>query len=133
MLVLIDLFIFEVIVAPELGVASSHGVGGFQQVVAKETIAGLDEFPVLGFKLPGLVLGPDEAGEFGHRRLGLKAMDVTDFGDDTGGVDLADAWDGSQRVGDDFELLLNSLVQNLELLFQSPHGGDRNGHYHCIF
>ena len=54
MLVLIDLFIFEVIVAPELGVASSHGVGGFQQVVAKETIAGLDEFPVLGFKLPGL-------------------------------------------------------------------------------
>ena len=128
MLVLIDLFIFEVIVAPELGVASSHGVGGFQQVVAKETIAGLDEFPVLGFKLPGLVLGPDEAGEFGHRRLGSKAMDVTDFGDDTGGVDLADAWDGSQRVGDDFELLLNSLVQNLDLLFQGPHGGDRNGH-----
>ena len=57
MLELIDLFELEVIVAPELGVASSHGVGGFQQVVAKETIAGLDEFPVLGFKLPGLEIG----------------------------------------------------------------------------
>ena len=35
MLVLVDLFEFEVIVTPELGVASSHGVGGFQQVVAE--------------------------------------------------------------------------------------------------
>ena len=34
-LVLVDLFEFEVIVTPELGVASSHGVGGFQQVVAE--------------------------------------------------------------------------------------------------
>ena len=33
MLELIDLFEFKVIVAPELGVASSRGVGGFQQVV----------------------------------------------------------------------------------------------------
>lgn len=32
MLELVDLFEFEVIVAPELGVASSHGVGGFQQI-----------------------------------------------------------------------------------------------------
>ena len=32
-LVLVDLFEFEVIVSPELGVASSHRVGGFQQVV----------------------------------------------------------------------------------------------------
>ncbi len=61
MLVSVDLFVLEVIIAPELGVASSHGVGGFQQVVAKESIAGLDEFSVLDFKFPGLVLGPDEA------------------------------------------------------------------------
>lgn len=32
---LVDLFEFEVIVTPKLGVASSHGVGGFQQVVAE--------------------------------------------------------------------------------------------------
>ena len=30
MLVLVDLFEFEVIIAPKLGVASSHRVGGFQ-------------------------------------------------------------------------------------------------------
>ena len=94
MLVSVDLFEFEVVVAPKLGAASSHGVGGFQQVIAEETVAGLDEFPVLGFKFPGLVLGPDETGELGHGCLGLKAVDVADFGDDTGGVDLADAWDG---------------------------------------
>ena len=35
MLVLVDLFEFKVIVTPELGVASSHRVGGFQQVVTE--------------------------------------------------------------------------------------------------
>ena len=91
MLVPVDLFELEVIVAPELGVASSHGVGGFQQIVTKETVAGLDEPGVLGFKFPGLVLGPDKAGELGHRRLGLETVDVADFGDDASGVDFADA------------------------------------------
>ena len=110
MLVLVDLLELEGVIAPELRVASSHGVGGFQQIVAEETVAGLDEFPVLGFKLPGLVLGPDETGELSHRGLGLKTVDVANLGDDTGRVDLANAWDRSKRVRDDFELLLNSLV-----------------------
>ena len=35
MLVLVDLMVLEVIVAPELGVASSHRVGSFQEVVAE--------------------------------------------------------------------------------------------------
>ena len=35
MLVLVDLMEFEVVVAPELGAASSHRVGGFQQIVAE--------------------------------------------------------------------------------------------------
>ena len=39
MLVLVDLFEFEVIVAPKLGVASSHGVGCFQQIVTKIAVA----------------------------------------------------------------------------------------------
>ena len=43
MLVLVDLFEFEVIVTPELGVASSHGVGGFQQVVAEIAVARFDQ------------------------------------------------------------------------------------------
>ena len=32
MLVLVNLLELEVVIAPELGVASSHGVGGFQQI-----------------------------------------------------------------------------------------------------
>ena len=56
MLELIDLMELEVIVAPELGVASSHGVGGFQQVVAKVTVSGLNHPGILCFKITGLVL-----------------------------------------------------------------------------
>lgn len=41
MLEMFGLFEFEVVVAPELGAASSHGVGGFQQVVTKIAVAGL--------------------------------------------------------------------------------------------
>ena len=86
MLVLVHLFVLEVIIAPELGVASSHRVGGFQQVIAEETVAGLDELPVLGFKFPRLVLGPDKAGKFGYGCLGLKAVDIANLGDDTSGI-----------------------------------------------
>ena len=39
MLELVDLMEFEVVVAPKLGVASSHRVGGFQQVVAEIAVA----------------------------------------------------------------------------------------------
>ena len=128
MLELIDLLELEVIVAPELGVASSHGVGGFQQVVTEVTVAGFDELGVLGFEVAGLVLRPDKTGVFGNGRLGIKAVNVADLGDDTGRVDLADAGNGGQRVGDDLELLLNGLVQHFDLLFQCPHCGDRNSH-----
>ena len=65
MLVPVDLFEFEVIVTPELGVASSHGVGGLQQIVAEETVAGFNKACVLSFKATGLMLFPDEAGIFG--------------------------------------------------------------------
>ena len=51
MLVLVDLFEFEVIVTPELGVASSHGVGGFQQVVAEIAVAGFNHSGVFGLEV----------------------------------------------------------------------------------
>ncbi len=128
MLELVDLLELEVVVAPEFGVASSHGVGGFQQVVAEETVAGLDELGVLGLKFTGLVLGPDKAGVLGDRCLGLKSVDVADLGDDAGGVDLTDAGNGGQRVRDDLELLFDGLVQRFDLALQGAHGGDGNGH-----
>ena len=98
MLELIDLFEFEVIVAPELGVASSHGVGGFQQVVTEIAVTGLDELGMLSLKVAGLVLRPDKAGKLGNGRLRVKAVDIADLGNDTGGVDLADTGDGGKRV-----------------------------------
>ena len=69
MLILVDLLILEVIVAPELGIASSHRVGGFQQVVAEIAVAGLDHPGVFSLKFTGLVLCPDKAGELGNREL----------------------------------------------------------------
>ena len=97
MLIFIDLFVLEVIVAPELGVASSHRIGGFQQVVAEETVAGLDEPGILGLEVAGLVLFPDEASELGYGSLGLETVNVTDFGNDTGRVYLADTRDGCKE------------------------------------
>ena len=93
MLELIDLMELEVIVAPELGVASSHGVGGFQQVVSKVAVAGLNQSGVLCLKITGLVLCPDKASIFGNRGLRFKASDIADLSDDTGRVYQTDTWD----------------------------------------
>ena len=117
MLVLIDLMEFKVIVVPELGVASSHGVGGFQQIVTKVAIAGFDHSGVFSFKITGLVLCPDKTGVLGNGCLRVKAADVANLGDDTGGVNFANAGNGCKGIGDDLKLLLNSLVQDFGLFF----------------
>ena len=93
MLELIDLMEFEVIVAPELGVASSHGVGGFQQVVAKVTVSGFNHSGILCLEVTGLVLSPDKTGVFGNRSLGLKTVDIADLGNDTCRVNRTDTRD----------------------------------------
>ena len=94
MLALIDLVVFEVIVALKLGVASSHRVCSFQQVVAKESVAGFDHAGVLGFEIARLMLCPHKAGVLGNGSLRLETVDVADLGDDTSGVDFADARNG---------------------------------------
>ena len=109
MLVLVDLFEFEVIVTPELGVASSHGVGGFQQVVAEIAVAGFNHSGV-GLEVARLAPVPDKAGVFGNRGLGIKTVDITNLSNDTGGVDLANTGDGGQSVRNDFKLLFNGLI-----------------------
>ena len=77
---------------------------------------------------------PDKAGKLGNGGLRIKPVNVADFSDDAGGVNLANARNGSQGIGDDFKLLLNGLVQNLDLLFQGPHrgNGDRHGLIHGV-
>ena len=115
MLELVDLFEFEVIVASELGVASSHRVGGFQQVVTEIAVAGFNHPGVLSLEFTGLVFVPDEAGKFGDRGLRIEAVDIADFSNDTGGVYLANAGNGGQGIRDDLKLVFNGLVQNLDL------------------
>src|SRR5574344_1322863 len=116
--------VLEVIIALKLGVASSHRVRSFQQIVTKETIAGLDHASVLSFKITRLRLRPHETGVLGNRSLRLKSVDVADLGDDAGGVDLADTGNRSQRIRDDLELLLDGLLQRLDLLVHGTHGGN---------
>ena len=95
MLVLVDLFEFEVIVTPELGVASSHRVGGFQQIVAEIAVAGFNHSGMLRLKVAGLIPVPDKTGKFGNRCLSVKTVDITNFSNNTGGVNLTNARDGS--------------------------------------
>ena len=88
MLVLVDLFEFEVIVTPELGVASSHRIGGFQQIIAEIAVSRFNHLRVLRFKFTGLVLCPDKAGKLGDRGLGIETVDIANFSNNTGGVNL---------------------------------------------
>lgn len=75
MLELLDLFEFEIIVAPRLGVAFSHRVGGFQQVVAKIAVTGFNHPGVLSFKFTGLVLNPDNTSKLCDRGLRTEAVE----------------------------------------------------------
>ena len=79
MLVLVDLFEFEVIVTPELGVASSHGVGGFQQVVAEIAVAGFNHSGMFCFKVTGLISVLDKSSVFGNKGLRIETANIPNF------------------------------------------------------
>ncbi len=93
-LVLVNLMVLEIIVSPELGVASSHRVGGFQQVVAEMSVSRLDHPGVFCLEFTGLILVPDEAGKLGDRGLRIKAVDIANLSNDSGRVNLANAVNG---------------------------------------
>ena len=94
MLVLVDLVILEVIVASEPGVASSHRVGGFLQIVAEVAVAGFNHPGVLRLEFTGLVFVPDTTGKLVNRGLRIETVDIADFSDDPSGVDFSNVWDG---------------------------------------
>ena len=68
---------------------------------------------MLGLKVTGLVLMPDKTGKFGNGGLRVETVDIANFSDNTGRIDLANTWNGDQGIRDDFKLLLNGFVQNL--------------------
>ena len=84
MLVLVDPFEFEVVVAPGLGVAPSHRISGFQQAVAGVAVSGFNLFGMFGFKLAWRVFVPDEVGKLGSRGSRIKMADIADCSDDAG-------------------------------------------------
>ena len=55
-------------------------------------------------------------------------MNIANLSNDTGGVDLPNAGNRGQGIGDNLKLLFNGLIQNLDLFLQCPHGGNRDGH-----
>ena len=57
-LIFVDLFIFEVIEAPVLRVATHKRISGLTQVIFQETVAGVDKAGILPFKLAGLMFFP---------------------------------------------------------------------------
>ena len=116
MLVLVDLMVFAVVVAPELGVASSHGVGGFLQVVAEIAVAGFNHTEVLCLEFTGLVFVLDKAGKLGTRGLVIEAVDIANLSNDAGRVNLAYPGNRRQCVWDNFKLLFNGLIRYLRLL-----------------
>lgn len=56
MLVLVDLFVFEVVEAAVLCVASHKRQGSFTQVILQVTVSGFDHARVLRFKISVLTL-----------------------------------------------------------------------------
>ena len=79
MLVLVDLFEFEDIAAPKLGVASSRGVGGFRQIVPKIAIAGFNHSGMFCFKVTGLISVLDKSSVFGNKGLRIETANIPNF------------------------------------------------------
>ena len=50
---------------------------------------------MFGFKFTGLAFVPDKTGKLSDRGLRVETVDIANLSDDTGGVNLANARDGS--------------------------------------
>lgn len=79
---------------------------------------------MLSLKVARLVLGPNKSSVFGKGGMGTETVDIAYFGDDAGGVDLANAGNENQGVRDDLKLLLSCFLQHFDLLIQGADGSD---------
>ncbi len=74
---------------------------------------------MVGLEVVRLGLAPHKAGELGYFSLfEVEAVQRTDFGNETGGEDGADAWDGLQGVWDGDQLVSDGGCEPLLLAFQ---------------
>ena len=78
MLVLVNLMVLEIAVAPELGNASFSELA-LPTVVAEIFVLGFNHPGVLCLEFTGLVFVPDKTGKLGDRGLRIKAVDIANF------------------------------------------------------
>jgi len=123
-LMLAYLVILALVVGRVLRVAHPNRVGGLTEVIAQVAVAASGQSRLLRLEISRLMVTPFQAGEFGH--LGLvvvETLHASDFGDDAGGEDGAEAGDGIQGVGDGGHPLGDGRVEPLLLLLQESDGG----------
>jgi len=72
-----------------------HRVGSFNQVIAKESVAGTNALSVFGLKASGLVPTPRKACILGHGSLIAETLDIADLSENAGGIHAINAGDGS--------------------------------------
>lgn len=77
-----DLFKFEIVEAFEFRVASSQGISGFTQIIARIAVSGADKSGILGFEITRFMLFSDESRIFRESSLSGKPVDVAGFRDD---------------------------------------------------
>ena len=90
MIVLCNFFVFEVIEAFELRVASSQSVCSFAQIVSQMMITAFNKALVIGVKIAGLMLSPDRIGIFSNTCLTRKTVNIVNFSNDPCGIYIAD-------------------------------------------
>ncbi len=109
-------------------------VGSFNQVIAKESVAGTNAFRILGLEGARLMLPPNEARILGHGRLITETLNIADFGQDAGGVDPVNAGDRAQTPGsrNAFKHAFDRFVEFLELALDASDGLDRGAEHQSM-
>ena len=114
----VHFFILGVIEVAVLRVASHEGQGTFTQVILKESVSGLYELCVFGFKVTGLILSPGEACILAELRLRRETIDISNLCDNACGVYRTNTGYGGQYVWKEFHLGFYSFVKLLDLSIQ---------------
>ena len=116
MLMLRHFVVLFPVVFTEFRIAVFHRVGSFNQVVAKESVAGTNAFGIFGLKATGLMFTPCQACIFGHSSLIVEAFNIANLSENAGGVHTINAGDRAQALSarDAIQNTFNRFVQLFE-------------------
>ena len=114
--------VFEVIEASKLGVVHTHLVCSLHEVISQISVTRRNQMGIIGGILAGLIFTPANAGELSQSSLILKTVDIADLSNNACSVDRANAFNRGQSIGNNFYLFLDSLIKQIQLVFQSANG-----------